>query len=243
MQGSGDNRQLTSSCAHGYYHASGPCRLACTYTAAERAVPTAVSCVRAAMSDGPYRRVLMGHRRANSPCHVVRTGTATERAVPTAVSCVRAAMTDSQCRHVLSSSIMVLGLCWMHRHCCGAGRADRRLVHASGDDRRPMTPCADRQAPSRQWPMPSWMHEHLCGAGHAERRLVCASGDDRRPMPACAHRHRRADGPCRSACWGTAAERAVPTAVLCERAVMTDCPCCCVLIGTVVPTAHAVFDA
>ena len=164
-----------------------------------KAVPTAVSCVRAAMSDGPCRRVLMGNRHADGPCHVVRTGAATERAVPTAVLCVRAAMTNSQCHHVLSSSIMVLGLCWMHRHCCGADRADSRLVHASSDDRR--------------------------------------------PMPACAHRHRRADGPCRSTCWGTAAERAVPTAVLCERAVMTDCPCCCVLIGTVVPTAHAVFDA
>ena len=57
-------------------------------------MPTAVSCVRAAMTDGPYRRVLMGHRRADGPCHVVRMSTAVEQAVPTAVSCARAAMTD-----------------------------------------------------------------------------------------------------------------------------------------------------
>ena len=107
MQGSGDNRQLTSSCAHGYYHASGPCRLACTYTAAERAVPTAVSCVRAAMSDGPYRRVLMGHRRADGPCHVVRMSTAVEQAVLTAVSSARAAMSDGPCRRVPMCSLVM----------------------------------------------------------------------------------------------------------------------------------------
>ena len=72
-----------------------------------KAVPTAVSCVRAAMSDGPCRRVLMGHRRADGPCHVVRMSTAVEQAVLTAVSSARAAMSDGPCRRVPMCSLVM----------------------------------------------------------------------------------------------------------------------------------------
>ena len=64
------------------------------------------------------------------------------------------------------------------------GRADRRLVRASGDVQRPMPSCTNghRRADGQ-----SSMHGPRCGAGRADRRLVRASGDVRRPMPSCTH--------------------------------------------------------
>ena len=75
----------------------------------------AVLCARAAMSDGPCRCVLMGHRRADGPCHLGCTSTAAERAVPTAVSCVRAAMSDGPCRRVLMGHRRADGPCHVVR--------------------------------------------------------------------------------------------------------------------------------
>ena len=119
--------------------------------------------------------------------------------------------------------------CCTHGYRCGAGRANRCLVRASGDVRRPMPSCTHRSQSCRQ-PMPSWMHEHRRGAGHADRRRVCASGDDRRPcrcVPMCslvmtAHvaLHPRA-----SQGAGRDCRR------LCVRAAMSDGPCYCVHIG------------
>ena len=140
---SGDVRRPMPSCTHVQPCNDGSCRVACTGLAAEQAVTAAVSCVRAAMSKGPCHRVHIGHRRADGSCHLARTSTVVVRAVPTSLSCVRVAMSDGPRRRVLIGHGHADGPCpsWMHEHRCGAGRADRRLVCASGDDRRPMPSC------------------------------------------------------------------------------------------------------
>ena len=232
MQGNSDYRQLTSSCAHGYYPASGPCRLACVSTAAERAVPTTASCVQAAMTEGQCSRVFIGHRRADSPGRSTCTGTAAERAMLTAISCVRAAMFDGPCRRVLMGHCRADGPC---RIGCMGTAMERAMPAAVSCVRAAMTDdqCRHVLASSTMVLRLCWMHRHVhcCGAGCAYRGLVHVGGDDRRPMPSFADRHRRANGPCHLGCTSAAAEQAMPTTVSCVRAAMSEGQCRRVLMG------------
>ena len=130
-----------------------------------KAVPTAVSCVRAAMSDGPCRRVLMGHRHADGPCHLGCTSTAVERAVPTAVSCARAAMTDGPCRRAHGSpSCRRRKLCAML--CAQAPLRSGLCVLPSR--------LRDRRCPTA--------HAVLCSLPSCRRRKLCAVSYAQAPL-------------------------------------------------------------